>query len=108
MNVSLNNKLEQMIRLKVATGNYASANDVIEEALRLMSERDQVIALNHESLRTKIAAGVASLRTGDLHDGEAVFDEIFSELDELDGHATTLSPRVGLSDSYMSGLTGNG
>jgi antitoxin ParD1/3/4 len=64
----------QLVHLKVQSGRYTSASEVVREALRLMEERDQVQALQKDALRQKIAAGMASLRAGDGVDGEAFFD----------------------------------
>jgi antitoxin ParD1/3/4 len=41
MNVSLTPELEEMIRLKVESGLYMSASEVVREALRLMDENDR-------------------------------------------------------------------
>jgi antitoxin ParD1/3/4 len=81
MNVSLSRELEQFVRLKVATGRYTSASEVIREALRLMDERDQVLALHKDEIRKKIAAGMISPRAGEGADGEAVFARFDAELD---------------------------
>jgi antitoxin ParD1/3/4 len=84
MNVSLTSELEQLVHLKVQSGRYTSASEVVREALRLMEERDQVQALQNDALRQKIAAGMASLRAGEGVDGEAVFDAMDAELAELE------------------------
>ncbi len=41
MNVNLTPQLEDMVRRKVASGLYASASEVIREALRLMETQDR-------------------------------------------------------------------
>ena len=84
MNVSLTPELEQLVHLKVQTGRYASASEVVREALRLMEERDQVQALHKDEIRRKIAAGVASLRAGKSVDGEAFMAAMDAELAELE------------------------
>jgi antitoxin ParD1/3/4 len=84
MNVSLTSELEELVHLKVQSGRYTSASEVVREALRLMEERDQVQALQKDALRQKIAAGMASLRAGDGVDGEAFFDTMDAELAELE------------------------
>jgi len=84
MNVSLTPELEQLVHLKVQTGRYTSASEVVREALRLMEERDQLQALHKDALRRKIAAGMASLRAGKGVDGEAFFAEMDAELAELE------------------------
>ena len=42
MNVNLTPQLEEMVRHKVDSGLYASASEVVREALRLMEERDRL------------------------------------------------------------------
>ena len=41
-NVALTPELEQIVTERVASGRYASASEVIAEALRLLDERDQL------------------------------------------------------------------
>lgn len=81
MNVSLTPELEKLVHVKVESGRYTSASEVIREALRLMEQRDQVNELHKDEIRRKIAAGAASLRAGKGEDGEAVFARIDAELD---------------------------
>jgi len=85
MNVSLTRELGQLIHLKVQTGRYTSASEVVREALRLMEERDQMQALHKAEIRKKIAAGVASLREGKSVDGEAFMTAMDAELAEVEG-----------------------
>ena len=85
MNVSLTPELEQLVHLKVQTGRYTSASEVVREALRLMEERDQVQALHKDEIRKKIAAGMASLRAGKGADGDAFLAAMDAELAELEG-----------------------
>lgn len=84
MNVSLTPELESLIHLKVSNGRYTSASEVVREALRLMEERDQMQELVKASMREKIAAGVASLRTGHGTDGEAFMARLDAELAALE------------------------
>ncbi len=48
MNVSLTPELEKLVAERVASGQYASASEVVREALRLLDERDQLTHLRHE------------------------------------------------------------
>ncbi len=84
MNIHLTHELEQLVHDKVQSGRYNSASEVVREALRLMEERD----LRKEEFRKKIAEGLESQRLGRLVDGEAVFDRLEAELDELDKHGS--------------------
>jgi antitoxin ParD1/3/4 len=86
MNVSLTPELESLVQLKVGTGRYSSASEVIREALRLMDERDQLQALQKAAIREKIAAGVASLRAGKGVDGEAFLAAMDAGLEQPEPH----------------------
>ena len=85
MNVSLTPELEKLVHLKVRTGRYTSASEVVREALRLMEQRDQLQALRQEDVRQKIAAGLASLRAGQGMDGDTFLAVMDEELAALDG-----------------------
>jgi antitoxin ParD1/3/4 len=84
MNVSLTPELERLVQLKVQTGRYTSASEVIREALRLMEARDQVQALRKDEIRRKTAAGIASLRAGKGTDGEDFLAAMDDELARLE------------------------
>ncbi len=87
MNVSLTPELERLVHLKVETGRYSTASEVVREALRLMEERDQKQALHTEDMRQKITVGMASLRAGNSVDGGAVLGAMDAELAELERRA---------------------
>lgn len=63
MNVSLTDELERWVQQKVESGSYASASEVLREALRALRDRDE--------LRTAL---LADLR-----------QDLLVALDELDG-----------------------
>jgi len=84
MNVSLTPELEQLVHLKVRTGRYTSASEVVREALRLMDERDQAQALHRNAMRQRIAAGMSSLRAREGVDGDGFLATIDAELAELE------------------------
>jgi antitoxin ParD1/3/4 len=59
MNVSLTPELEKIVAERVASGRYASASEVIREALRLLEERDQL-----KQLRQEVQRGLEQLDQG--------------------------------------------
>ncbi|HWS83948.1 MAG TPA: type II toxin-antitoxin system ParD family antitoxin [Ktedonobacteraceae bacterium] len=59
-NINLSPQLENIVRQKIASGKYASVNEVVSEALRLLDERDQIDSLRLENLRKDIHDGVNS------------------------------------------------
>ena len=71
MNVSLTPKLEEFVSQKVASGMYASASEVVRDALRLLEDRDRVRRMRLEELRKEIAIGIEQLDRGEY----TTFDE---------------------------------
>jgi len=61
MNVSLTPELERIVAERVTSGRYASASEVIREALRLLEERDQL-----NQLRQEVRLGLEQLDQGRL------------------------------------------
>ena len=59
MNVSLTPELEKIVAERVTSGRYASASEVIREALRLLEERDQL-----NQLREEVRLGLEQLDQG--------------------------------------------
>ena len=84
MNISLTIELQNMVHDKVASGRYTSASEVVREALRLMEDRDQLLALQKQEIRSKISAGMESLRAGRSKDGNAYFDRVDAQLEDSD------------------------
>ena len=76
MNISIPVALEEMIRPKVESGSYESMQHVIEEALLLLEERDQVTLMRCDRLRAQIAKGVYQADNRHLVD----FDQVLRGL----------------------------
>lgn len=72
VNVALTPQLEDLIRRKLASGMYKNAAEVVREGLRLLAEEDEW----KKEVRSKVAAGVAQLRTGRAIDGEKALDSV--------------------------------
>ena len=70
MNVSLTPQLEEMVRLKVDSGLYHTASEVVRDALRLLEERDRIREMRLEELREEIQKGLDS---GPSVPGDQVF-----------------------------------
>jgi len=51
---------EQFIRQQVQTGRYASASELVREALRLLETRERLREIEIEEYREKIRAGMQS------------------------------------------------
>jgi antitoxin ParD1/3/4 len=65
MNVSLTPELEQFIDVKVGSGRYNSASEVVREALRLLEERDQQRSAQLASFNKELDRRLASLDRGE-------------------------------------------
>ena len=73
MSLSLPPHLEALVRRKVESGQYDSFGQVIEEALLLLQERDQVDKLRRERLREEVARGLYQADNRQLVEREEVF-----------------------------------
>ena len=61
MHVSLTPELEKAVRLKVESGLYNNASEVVREALRLSLKQEA----DHEWLKREVALGHAQLEAGE-------------------------------------------
>lgn len=77
MNVHLTPELKKLVEEEVASGRYASATDVIQEALRLFEDERRWRA----EVRQSIADGVAQANAGELVDGDEAFDRLRKRID---------------------------
>ena len=64
MTIHLSGDREQFVRSLVQIGQFASEDEVIDEALRLFQERDELAKL--AELRCEIAAGIEQADRGEL------------------------------------------
>ncbi len=77
MNVSLTPELEKLVEAKVQSGLYQSPSEVVEDALRLLEQRDSDL----KELRARMDQGLAELDRGDVADGEEFMQRMLDELD---------------------------
>jgi antitoxin ParD1/3/4 len=70
MNVSLTPELEKLVTLKVESGLYQSASEVIREGLRLLDDHDRLRALQLNEVRKKIRTGLDQLDRGEGMTGD--------------------------------------
>jgi len=73
MNIPLSKDLEELIRRKVESREYLSAGHVIEEALSLLEERDQVADLRRARLIRRLAFAVSQANSRQLVSMSEVF-----------------------------------
>ena len=60
MDLSLSPELEELVRLKVESGNYSSVSEVVAEALWLLEATDSLREIRLKQLRTEIQKGLDS------------------------------------------------
>lgn len=70
---ALGEHFEKFIKRQVEGGRYASASEVVRDALRLLEEQEQRRAVMLEALRAEVAKGVAS---GTGRPAEEVLDRL--------------------------------
>ncbi len=63
---------EDFVRTQVESGRYASASEVIRDALRLLEDREAARA----AIDKGIEEGIADADAGRVFDAEEVFDEL--------------------------------
>jgi len=80
MTLEITPELEAMVRELFRSGNYAGENEMLHEALELLSKRDQ--------LRREIREGLAELDRGERVDG----DEVFRYLEDKAAKITGANP----------------
>ena len=80
MNITFKSEEEQLIQEKLKSGKYATAYEVIVEALRLLEERDKQYEKWVKETREKVAVGIAQLDRGEGIDGEVVIARLREKL----------------------------
>lgn len=84
MNVSVGKDFERYVQGKVASGDYASASEVVREGLRLLKERERLFEARLLAVKTEIETGIQQAEAGELLDGKSVLDGIRRKLGSLD------------------------
>jgi antitoxin ParD1/3/4 len=79
MSISFSPELEELVRKELASGKYASENELLVEAVRLLAERDR----RRDELREQIQVGREQLDQGVYTEyDEASLRQYFDELQE--------------------------
>jgi antitoxin ParD1/3/4 len=79
MNVTLNPEQAEFLRSQLATGRFRDMDEVINEALRLLEQREQRL----EELRQKVVIGTEQIQNGQVVDGETVFVNLQEKINRL-------------------------
>ncbi len=80
MPITLPPELEQFIQSQVASGKYASADEVFLAGIRLLEEREQLYQGRFEELRHEVLRGVEEAEQGELLDTEVVIGGLQEKL----------------------------
>lgn len=84
MKVALEPEQEQFVNLQIHQGRYATAEQVISSALKLLEESQrQKDEKRLEELRQKIAVGTEQIRRGQVTDGEVVFARLQDKIRKI-------------------------
>ena len=79
---SLPDEVKDLVRAQLAAGRFQSVDEVVCEALRLLSEREELFVSHREQLQAQIAEGVAAEARGEFRDGEAAVADVRRRIDE--------------------------
>jgi antitoxin ParD1/3/4 len=82
MNIALKPEQENFIRTKLKDGKYRSVDSLLAFAFQLLEEyetKQQKLS----GLREKIAEGTEQIKQGDVVDGELVFRQLQSKLEQM-------------------------
>ncbi len=82
MNLSLTPELEQFIESQVAAGKYASQEEVVLAALRILAEREHIYKGRFQELQQEIMTGVEASNRGEVVDSEIVFSQLQQKLQQ--------------------------
>ncbi|MBV1914698.1 MAG: type II toxin-antitoxin system ParD family antitoxin [Pseudomonadales bacterium] len=83
MHVSLTDELESRVKMKVASGLYNNASEVIREALRFMdTHEDWINEVKLARLREQLNVGVNQLDRGEgiVIESQAALNTLFDEI----------------------------
>jgi antitoxin ParD1/3/4 len=82
MNIALKLEQENFIRAKLQGGNYQSVDSLLAFAFQLLEEYETKQQKLSE-LRKKIAEGTEQIKQGDVVDGELVFQQLQTKLEQM-------------------------
>jgi antitoxin ParD1/3/4 len=82
MNISFTPELERFIQSQVASGKYASTEEVIVAGIKLLEKRECIYQGRFEELQREIMVGVEASERGEVIDGETVFQQLKQKLQQ--------------------------
>lgn len=84
MNVNLTSEIAEFVSSEVASGDYATASELVRDALRLLRRERDVEAQKLEILRRKIDVGLEQAERGEFSKRSVmeIADAVLAESDE--------------------------
>ena len=83
MNITLKPEQAELIQQKLNSGKYNNAEEVIAEALQLLSQRDLEYQTWVEETREKVDIAIEELRRGEGIDGDVVITQLKEKLRQV-------------------------
>jgi antitoxin ParD1/3/4 len=83
MNITLKTEQAELIKQKINSGKYNNAEEVIAEALQLLSQRDIEYQTWVEETREKVDVAMEELRRGEGIDGDLVIAQLKEKLRQV-------------------------
>jgi antitoxin ParD1/3/4 len=83
MNVSLTPEISSFVSREIASGDYATASELVRDALRLLRRERDMEEQKLEILRRKVDIGIGQAERGEFSD-RSVMDILDAALDEAD------------------------
>ncbi len=84
MNISVTRQNQEFITALVKGGRYASASEVVREAIRLLEDREERRRAWKKHLRALLKEGESDIAAGRVHDLEDVRDTLLADIDEIE------------------------
>ena len=100
LSIQLPHALDSFVRTKIMAGRHTSASEVVRDALRLMEDRDMVLANYQSQVWQNIAEALDVLSAAPVTERETILDGVEAQLDQMETvmRAATggvdLSPRM--------------
>jgi antitoxin ParD1/3/4 len=82
MNLTLSLELEQLIRQQIASGQYASPDEVILAGIKLLAEQQNLYKGRFEELQQEIKEGLKASEQGEVVDGEVMFQRLHDKVQQ--------------------------
>jgi antitoxin ParD1/3/4 len=80
MTILLKPEYEPFIQAQIEAGNYANVDELVNEALSLLEERERRLA----ELRQKVSVGTEQIAIGQVTDGATVFAQLHAKINSYE------------------------